>query len=820
MKKQLLLKPLLTLALVMICGSAWGAATYKLVPVTTVDARNSYVFEQDGHVMINTVNSSALQTTNDYKTEGLAGNEVYVWKLTKATNGFYISSVASNKYISNTSGTNVSLGTSGSDFTFSFTDDGVALISNSSNSDRFLGYTSTASYAYKAYAKTNLSSGDYPHAIKVYKLVVKEGTGVDVTGVSLQEKLELGIGNTTTLEATITPSDATNKNVTWSSSNESVAKIDENGVVKGIATGTATITVTTEDGEFTASCSVTVKEFLVVTYDFHAADSYPSDFPTEGGTNAADATTFTIDGGSIIIKAPTAYYIINSKTDESRALFFGKSTTSVSSCYLGFPGKSNYKLNKVVMTTSSSIAGGVSLNIFDTTGKAMSTALSTTSSKSEDLSFVLNGSEENTEYRLATTTSNKNLQFFKAELFYEPCEADTREAPTASFTQTTINIVKGNTNTQTVNTNSDGTITYASSDASVATVNATTGEVTAVAAGKATITASIEATTTYKAAEASYTVQVTSEPLSGSGTKDDPYTVGDVKALGNASESWVTGTIVGYGTTVENSLSYTTEKNDFQESNIVISDNNGNICAVQLSAGTDVRTALNLKYNDFIGVIVKVKGTIEKYFNVPGVKSVTDYLLKQQSVSISNAGQASACVSFDAIISGAEAFYVNEVGGNVAKCAAVTGVIPAGTGVIVKTTDGNEGNATFTEAYKTKADEDAAENNMLKGSINGETFSDPGYTYYILSTGSNGVGFYWDASTNNEGKTANCAAGKAVLAVPGASSSNVIRIEGTTGIDTIEAAEEPIVIYDLTGRQVKAATNGIYIVNGKKMIIK
>ena len=61
-----------------------------------------------------------------------------------------------------------------------------------------------------------------------------------------------------TLVATITPENATNKNVTFTSSDETKVTIDNNGVVIGVAEGTATITVTTEDGNFTDTCAVTV----------------------------------------------------------------------------------------------------------------------------------------------------------------------------------------------------------------------------------------------------------------------------------------------------------------------------------------------------------------------------------------------------------------------------------------------------------------------------------------------------------------------------------------------------------------------------------
>ncbi len=68
----------------------------------------------------------------------------------------------------------------------------------------------------------------------------------------------INAGSTETLTATVTPADALNKNVTWSSSDESVATVSSNGVVTGVSKGTAVITATTVDGGYTASCTVTV----------------------------------------------------------------------------------------------------------------------------------------------------------------------------------------------------------------------------------------------------------------------------------------------------------------------------------------------------------------------------------------------------------------------------------------------------------------------------------------------------------------------------------------------------------------------------------
>ena len=87
---------------------------------------------------------------------------------------------------------------------------------------------------------------------------------VPVTGVTLsQTKLSLEKGETADLTATVSPADATNQKVTWSSNNTTVATV-ENGKVTAVSGGKATISVTTEDGNHTATCEVTVTEEDVV----------------------------------------------------------------------------------------------------------------------------------------------------------------------------------------------------------------------------------------------------------------------------------------------------------------------------------------------------------------------------------------------------------------------------------------------------------------------------------------------------------------------------------------------------------------------------
>ena len=106
------------------------------------------------------------------------------------------------------------------------------------------------------YADT-IFGGDYPEDDPVPQ---DPQEVVDVTGVSLNaSRATITVGETYSLIASIAPKNATNKKVTWTSSDESVAKVSL-GTVTGVSEGKATITVETKDGGFKATCEVTVNK--------------------------------------------------------------------------------------------------------------------------------------------------------------------------------------------------------------------------------------------------------------------------------------------------------------------------------------------------------------------------------------------------------------------------------------------------------------------------------------------------------------------------------------------------------------------------------
>ena len=100
-------------------------------------------------------------------------------------------------------------------------------------------------------------------AVPYTKVTYSAPEQVAVTGMTLEKKsIEVEKGKTETINAIITPENATRKAITWTSSDTNVATVT-NGVVKGISAGTATITATTKDGNFTDTCEVTVMQNAV-----------------------------------------------------------------------------------------------------------------------------------------------------------------------------------------------------------------------------------------------------------------------------------------------------------------------------------------------------------------------------------------------------------------------------------------------------------------------------------------------------------------------------------------------------------------------------
>lgn len=204
--------------------------------------------------------------------------------------------------------------------------------------------------------------------------------------------------------------------------------------------------------------------------------------------------------------------------------------------------------------------------------------------------------------------------------------------PEAAWSAESVTVTVGESVTAAFSTNSDGVVTYESSNTSVATVDEQ-GQITVVGAGVASITAKLEASSIYKSAIAVLVVNVTT---GAAGTLESPYTIGDVQALlGSESVTekvWVKAYIIGSANGGFKEDKLVKEGGETAvASNLVLADNAeetdiNKMIPIQLTDKSAARAALNLKDNAAnLGIAVWVYGSLDKYFSVAGLKNVTDW---------------------------------------------------------------------------------------------------------------------------------------------------------------------------------------------------
>ena len=229
-------------------------------------------------------------------------------------------------------------------------------------------------------------------------------------------------GKETTLTATVTPSNATNKEVTWTSSNTSVATVS-GGKVKGVAEGTAVITATTSNGK-TATATVTVTG-KTITY---------------------------LDGDGVYFEKPSGW------GSNINVYFFSNNQTVGAS----WPG-----------TAMKDLGDGLYGFEYDTTDSNLMVIFNDGSNQTDDLKYVKNGYYSSSGY---VKTVEKVVEVKPTGITLDKTSLSLNANQTAQLTAT---VTPANATNKTV--------VWTSSDNSVATVS--NGIVTAVSAGTATITA-------------------------------------------------------------------------------------------------------------------------------------------------------------------------------------------------------------------------------------------------------------------------------------------------------------------------------------------
>lgn len=141
-------------------------------------------------------------------------------------------------------------------------------------------------------------------------------TGIVITPASL----EVQVSDSSALAVTLTPENASNQGITWSTDNSTVATVDENGVVAALALGKAAITATAEDGGLQAICNVTVGTVVNLTKnsgfetgDFTAWNDRSAEIVTEDIFEGAYSTRVNSTGAisQVINVKPSTTYVLS-----------------------------------------------------------------------------------------------------------------------------------------------------------------------------------------------------------------------------------------------------------------------------------------------------------------------------------------------------------------------------------------------------------------------------------------------------------------------------------------------------------------------------
>ncbi len=328
-----------------------------------------------------------------------------------------------------------------------------------------------------------------------YKASCVVTVSVQTTGVTLNKtSAKIWKGATVQLTPTVTPSNATDKSVSWSTSNSSVAVVDSNGLVRGVAGGTATITVKTSNGGFTASCKVTVLESCTgVTVEKSKMSMYL------GQTYKLTATVLpsTATNKDVTWSSSNSAVVKVASDGTLSALKLGTATVTVKTADGGFTASCSVTVtNKVPVTgvtldtTSKTIAVGKYYTFMATISPSNASERGLVWSSSNSKVVYINESGKIKARKPGTaiitvTTVDGNYQKQCKVTVVQPVEG-------VRINASSVNLALGKSKTLVANVfPSDATnkaVTWKSSNKSVVTVSSK-GVVTAKGAGNATITA-------------------------------------------------------------------------------------------------------------------------------------------------------------------------------------------------------------------------------------------------------------------------------------------------------------------------------------------
>ena len=338
--------------------------------------------------------------------------------------------------------------------------------------------------------------------LKAACTVTVSNTKINVTGISLSPTTKtMGVGGSFTIIPTITPSNATDKSITWFSGNPSVATVDANGKVTALGIGTAVITATTNDGGYKTTCTVTVSNNIVnvtgvtmipTSRTMYAGDSYHLDAIVSPDNATDKSVTWTssnpaiatVDENGIVLALKAGTTTITATTNDGG--FKANCIITVTGEVVNVTGITLSPTTKTMYTGESFI-----LMPTITPDNATNKSVTWTSSDPTIASVDENGMVKAIKKGTATITAKTDDGGFTATCVITVNEGD-KKVTGITLTPTTNTIKPGDsfviTPTVTPSDAADKSVTWSSSDSSIARVDST-GKVTALKAGTVTITA-------------------------------------------------------------------------------------------------------------------------------------------------------------------------------------------------------------------------------------------------------------------------------------------------------------------------------------------
>ncbi len=358
---------------------------------------------------------------------------------------------------------------------------------------------------------------------------------IEVTGVSLSPStIGITVGETSTLTAEVSPSDASDTSLSWQSSDENVATVSSSGLVTGIAEGTATVTVTTTDGSYTAETTINISQPIIEVTGVSLSPSNIGITVGETSTLTAEVSPSDASDTSLSWQSSDENVATVSSNGLVTGIAEGTAIVTVTTTDGSYTAETTINISELVIEVT-----GVSLspsNIGITVGETSTLTAEVSPSDASDTSLSWQSSDEN-----VATVSSSGLVTGIAEGTAIVTVTTTDGAYTAettinvselvievtgvSLSPSTIGITVGETSTLTAEVSpsdaSDTSLSWQSSDENVATVSSS-GLVTGIAEGTAIVTV----TTTDGAYTAETTINVSELVIEVTGVSLSPSTIG------------------------------------------------------------------------------------------------------------------------------------------------------------------------------------------------------------------------------------------------------------------------------------------------------